>query len=305
MIRETFIVEMYKKVDSKNPPELIVFGLQEVVDINSPVKAKLDGRSKEKLWRTALSQLLNNYVEESAIRMLGIFLIVMKKKSAILQITNKGTDDVPTGMLNQYGNKGGVGVRTTTESEEKLKFKGKVKTMDEHDIIIFMGDTNSRIDSSNYEEVVRKVNAEELDDLLKMDQLRASHVAGKAYRGFYELEPSFKPTFKYTPGTNEFDRKKMRTPSWCDRILFKVNGNVRLEQLSYISLREVKLSDHKPVQAMFQMTVENYCTNDHPCGIDTSRNTGGSSSAGKDKKHLFPFKSPFKRNKIAPGVQVY
>ena len=45
-----------------------------------------------------------------------------------------------------------------------------------------------------------------------------------AFNGFQEAAIHFPPTFKFDPGTNDYDSSsKQRVPSYTDRILYKVS----------------------------------------------------------------------------------
>lgn len=63
-----------------------------------------------------------------------------------------------------------------------------------------------------------------ISSLLPHDQLRAQMKQGKAFYDGWQEEPvTFLPTYKYDIGTvGAFDSsEKMRSPSWCDRILYR------------------------------------------------------------------------------------
>ena len=49
--------------------------------------------------------------------------------------------------------------------------------------------------------------------------------AGRAFQSFQEGRVDFKPTYRYIPGSNQYDERpdgKLRCPAWCDRILWRV-----------------------------------------------------------------------------------
>ncbi|XP_060522155.1 inositol polyphosphate 5-phosphatase E [Cylas formicarius] len=98
---------------------------------------------------------------------------------------------------------------------------------------------------------------------LHHDQLCAVLAEGAAFRGFSEAKITFPPTYKYDPGTQNFDSSsKQRTPAYTDRILYKqkncrrlsgVLENPPLQCVVYDSVPSITTSDHKPVWGVFKV----------------------------------------------------
>lgn len=146
--------------------------------------------------------------------------------------------------------------------KDATKFSVKVsQNIFDHDYIFWFGDLNFRLyaDDSTPEEVRDMVKQDKLSELLRKDQLMSLMCEGRAFSELVERTPLFPPTFKFEPGTNDYDMK--RRPAWCDRILYKSknkilkNCTLELEQVSYKSHPNYKISDHKPVTSEFKLKV--------------------------------------------------
>ena len=148
----------------------------------------------------------------------------------------------------------------------------------DHDIVIWLGDLNYRlVKAVSLEEVYEKLKNGDIHYLLKWDQLNRERHEGRCFEHFEEGQIKFEPSYKFIPGTSDFDNrkdKKMRVPAWCDRVLWYVrggndsrvgkadnsNGDVEkkrvLELLDYVRNDGVLISDHKPVTATFAVQVK-------------------------------------------------
>ncbi|KAJ8621415.1 hypothetical protein MRB53_029944 [Persea americana] len=130
----------------------------------------------------------------------------------------------------------------------------------DHDRTIWLGDLNYRISLSEDKtrELVKENN---WDMLLENDQLRVERTKGGVFEGWHEGVIKFAPTYKYHSNSDEYygcgscvQRKKgekKRAPAWCDRILWYGNG---LKENQY-GRGESRLSDHRPVHAIFTVEV--------------------------------------------------
>jgi len=72
-------------------------------------------------------------------------------------------------------------------------------------------------------------------------------------RRFHEGALNFKPTFKFDYESDVYDTsKKMRVPSWTDRVLYKPDS---CKLLAYTRC-DCKFSDHRPVLGIFECTTK-------------------------------------------------
>ncbi|KAI9777452.1 MAG: hypothetical protein M1839_008864 [Geoglossum umbratile] len=142
----------------------------------------------------------------------------------------------------------------------------------DHEICILNGDLNYRIDTVGRDTVVNAVRANDLDKLLKRDQLLLSKQKNPGFRlrAFEESTITFPPTYKYDVGTDDYDSsEKRRAPAWCDRILYRGLG--RIKQLDY-RRHEVRISDHRPVSGSFRLRVKTVIPEKHARVWERSKN---------------------------------
>ena len=141
--------------------------------------------------------------------------------------------------------------------------------VENHHQVILLGDLNFRINSMTRQEVLDKVlngdmtQALDQDDLVLAFDQHAFTVNKSAESKFHDMfftqfqegPIEFMPTYKFDLRTQDYDTsKKQRVPAWCDRILWKRNAH--LKQLFYNSVPEVDFTDHRPVVAHFQLSIE-------------------------------------------------
>ncbi|KAG2388401.1 hypothetical protein C9374_000565 [Naegleria lovaniensis] len=229
----------------------------------------------------------DKYIVLTCITMWEIQLVVLTKKSHFLKISNIQGVQKATGFVKVAGNKGGVGISLCfndtpmlfisshlaanhgegTDDKEYLNLRNQNAqeiidamcignpTMDisgQFDYIFVMGDTNYRVEMP-FDEGVALARNKKYDQLVAKDQLKAQQKLGKVFYGFKENPITFPPSYKYKPGTLEFDNKKKRTPSYTDRILYKTFPACKILSEKYtVKFPECKHpSDHLPVQCVF------------------------------------------------------
>ena len=133
--------------------------------------------------------------------------------------------------------------------EEKLE-------MNQYDLVIFSGDLNYRI-NMEIKDIQKYIKNNDYETLLEKDQLYHSLIKKELdLDDFFEGHITFMPTYKFIDGTSDYDFEE-RVPGWTDRILYRANNLNDVIQCKYSSIRDVVLSDHKPVYAIFKINFNN------------------------------------------------
>ncbi|CDW59001.1 inositol polyphosphate 5 phosphatase OCRL 1 [Trichuris trichiura] len=247
-----------------------------------------DTTVREEQWaRTVFVHLLKLgiYFEVKRVRLIGIYLLLYASEELYLRNAIRDIDvaAVGTGLLNRLGNKGGVSIRFrifdstcclvnchfasgVDELERrnqdyrvisKIQFDRFSNSFErlgifDHDYIFWFGDMNYRLQNLERYMLDRANRSELHTQFLKYDQLADMRSRGLIFQDFKEGAIEFLPTYKYDIGTDNWDSsEKFRVPAWCDRILWSGDGKVR--QLLYDSVQPIRLSDHKPVRALFEL----------------------------------------------------
>ncbi|KAA1473494.1 inositol polyphosphate phosphatase [Dentipellis sp. KUC8613] len=264
-------------------PDMFVLGFQEIVPLTAQQIVQTDPE-KKRMWETRILDTLDrrpnkkcNYVLLRSEQLVGTALIVVMKSELISVVRNVEATARKTGLRGMSGNKGAVGIRLdfhdtsfcfltahlaaghANVEERNADYRTiasglhflRGKTIDSHDNVVWLADTNYRIDLDN--DMVRSLaHQNDYDGLLAADQLKQAIDSGAAFGGYAEGPIQFRPTYRYDLGTDNYDTsEKMRIPAWTDRILYK--GHTL--ELSEYSRAELRGSDHRPVYAVFQGTV--------------------------------------------------
>ncbi|KAI3633286.1 hypothetical protein MIR68_008233 [Amoeboaphelidium protococcarum] len=259
--------------------DIYVIGLQEM-DMSTE-SVLLTETPKQLQW---LSLITSNLPRKSKLlvskQLGGLFLMIFQSAHCKLNVDKQFVIDVKSTGVMSLANKGSIGavirIEGSTlcfinshfaadtnmlerrnweyqESRSKL-FNGK---MDVCDYVFWFGDLNYRINlpHDQVKQLLMDTDGNNnFQELLYHDQLRIEIERGGAFKDFTERDIQFQPSYKYDPGTNIYDStEKMRTPSWCDRILYRVRDKNKLQVLLYDVDMNMKISDHKPVKAFFRL----------------------------------------------------
>eukprot|EP00474_Spongospora_subterranea_P009019 CRZ09477.1 hypothetical protein [Spongospora subterranea] len=276
----------------QTPPDIYAIGMQEIVDLNAS-NVMRDPQTAEPWIQKFQSCLSDDYVLVNYKQLVGIVLCVFAKRehypNHISKVLMASTGVGVMGI----GNKGGIGVRfdlydssfcvlnshlsahqnnvparndNFRDITEKLKFstpterglRGESYSIEQHDYVFWIGDLNYRIDVADMDIIFDRIIAQDLDYLLRYDQLSLERSNKNVFQQYSEGKISFPPTYKFQPNTNDYERrqeKKKRSPAWCDRILWRSRPGTTV-QMFYDSASSLCISDHKPVMSMFKVAVK-------------------------------------------------
>jgi inositol polyphosphate 5-phosphatase INPP5B/F len=140
-----------------------------------------------------------------------------------------------------------------------LNLTRDLELLKNHELVFWLGDLNYRIDDSiTTDEVFARIEKGDLASLRELDQLNIEVAKKTAFQGFSEGTLNFEPTYKYQPGTDNYDRrpdKKIRAPAWCDRVLWRSTLDAAMYPIELKAYERSNLvpSDHKPVSAQFML----------------------------------------------------
>jgi endonuclease/exonuclease/phosphatase family metal-dependent hydrolase len=270
---------------SQRNPEIVAVGFQEIVDL-SPQQIMSTDPFRRQEWERAVKNTLNDLAEKNQEeeyvllrggQLVGASLSIFVRTSLLPYVKNVEGSLKKTGLSGMAGNKGAVAIRMDYANtslcfvtahlaagfanydernrdyrtiNDGLRFQ-RNRTIDDHDSVIWLGDFNYRIGLNN-ERARQCIKDGDFDTLYRNDQLNIQMTHGQVFPFYSEAPITFPPTYKFDPGSDEYDTsEKSRVPAWTDRVLRKGDN---LRQINY-NIAPLRFSDHRPVYATFSCTI--------------------------------------------------
>ena len=274
------------------PPDIIVVGIQEIIKLSiTSILSIVSNQENVITWTTNIINTIskvfkgNEYYQLKCMDLVGIYLLVLVKKSLRKNVSLIDSNTTKTGVYGTMGNKGfftltlkcfdslisfGSGHFEAGQSKNEDRISTLIQllnksvnindvefTFKDIDFWIILGDLNFRIDLS-YEDAISLIKDKKYDVLYSLDQFNSSRENYPFLKEYIkEREINFEPTYKYVKGSNEYayDEDKVRVPAWTDRIFYCKNKNIKM--LTYDTIKSIKYSDHRPVVGTFLVNCEN------------------------------------------------
>eukprot|EP01104_Vermistella_antarctica_P017273 TRINITY_DN6095_c0_g1_i1.p1 TRINITY_DN6095_c0_g1~~TRINITY_DN6095_c0_g1_i1.p1 ORF type:complete len:1127 (+),score=247.22 TRINITY_DN6095_c0_g1_i1:338-3718(+) len=239
------------------------------------------------LFDTVQRTLGTDYIKVAGHSLLQMRLVVYVHRKHFYAISRVRKTHVATGIGGVIGNKGGVGVSLYFHEtrlcfisthlaahvdhsrllQRNQQIKDIIRGMDtlivrsgNSDIdvstffhhVFWLGDLNYRVEMERTLSLQHIANGD-LAELMKVDQLKDQKEQGLLLYNWKEGPIKFPPTYRFCRGIDEYTEEKMRTPSWCDRVLWKSLPGCTIQQLNYGNVPDIMTSDHRPVFSCFQI----------------------------------------------------
>ena len=287
------ISEIFKKnyfYTSGTFPDIVVVSIQEIVKLNMKnILKSSNNKGNVDIWTKSLKSVVNNifkgqeYIIPYKLDLVGLFVILLIRKDVLPKILfndisedkkgkfslgNKGfftfsfkymnkIFSIASGHLEAGLKKNKQRIKTLIEILNKnIKVDSdRINKFKEADFWMILGDLNFRIELS-YENAISLIQEKNYNALYCMDQF---HLAYEDDNNIFlknnikEGPMNFGPTYKFEKNSDfyAYDDEKIRVPAWCDRIFYCKKDGIRI--LSYDSVMNLKISDHRPVSAAFEM----------------------------------------------------
>ena len=274
------------------PPDIIVVGIQEIIKLSiTSILSIVSNQDNVIAWTNniinTINKVFNNvdYYQLKILDLVGIYLLVLVKKSLRKNISLIDSNITKTGVYGTMGNKGfvtltlkcfdsiisfGSGHFEAGQSKNEDRINTLVQLLNKNvnlggiemtfkdiDFWIILGDLNFRIDLS-YEDAITLIKEKKYDVLYSLDQFNSNKQINSFLKEYIkEKEINFEPTYKYVKGSNEYayDEDKIRVPAWTDRIFYCKNKNIKM--LTYDTIKSIRYSDHRPVVGTFLINCAN------------------------------------------------
>ncbi|XP_060060097.1 inositol polyphosphate 5-phosphatase K isoform X1 [Erinaceus europaeus] len=278
--------------------DMYIIGLQEKT---CGILSLLSDPAFEDTWSSFFMDVLSplNFIRVSYVRMQGLLLLVFAKHQHLPFIQILSTNTTPTGLFGYWGNKGGVNICMKLygyyvsiinchlpphmgNNDQRLEHFDRILEMQnlekldipnilDHDLILWFGDMNFRIEDFGLHFVQEAIKKQCYGDLWEKDQLRIAKRFDPLLREFQEGPLLFPPTYKFDKNSNNYDTsEKKRKPAWTDRILWRLKRQPKddpcttrlpvpyfsLSLKSYVSHMMYSISDHKPVTGTFDLELK-------------------------------------------------
>ncbi|CAK9439521.1 uncharacterized protein LODBEIA_P36210 [Lodderomyces beijingensis] len=263
--------------------DLVFIGLQEIIELKPGQMVNTDFRHKTQWERKILDCLSTRgkYMTMWSAQLGSIALFFYVRESQLKFVSNVEFSFKKTGLGGVAANKGGVAVSfkfsdtsicfvcshlaagLSNDDERHSNYKtlvkglqfSKNKRIPDHDVVVWVGDFNYRINLSN-EHVKPLILQKKYAKLFEFDQLNQQMASGESFPFYGEQEIHFPPTYKFDNGTKVYDSsEKQRIPAWTDRILYLSRQNL-IKPIEYDCVPNITFSDHRAVYAIFQITVK-------------------------------------------------
>ena len=293
-IRDLFTQNIFYK--NNKIPDMIIIGLQEIVELDIyNILSITTNEDSVSDWKNNIISTINliypyTFKEISSQSLVGIYCICLAQSHLKNKIEIIDKNVVKTGLFGTLGNKGYLTLNLKLFKSIDISFavahleagqnsndqriytlkqilntkigdKGDDsinndgKKFKNSDFWIILGDLNFRNETS-FEKCFEMIQRKEYIKLMEFDQLYLSRLKDGGLVDINEAQINFPPTYKYISSSNNYinDIENLRTPSWTDRILFCHKNNIR--NLNYSSIPTVMYSDHRPVQASFEIDIK-------------------------------------------------